>query len=80
MKYKYKNLFEQIMKTYNSYDYEEEHNYNWKKIISDTVDISISDVLKKFKPEELIDAIGLDKVELILRQKKISKIKQKIKK
>lgn len=78
---KYKNLLDKIMKTnYDSYDYEEEHNYNWKKITDTVDDISINDVLKKFKPEELIDAIGIDKVELILRKRKIDKLKKNIKK
>ena len=60
------------MKEYN-------YEYSWIKNIS-IEKISIEDVLKKFKPEELIDAIGIDKVDLILRKRKIDKIKKNIKK
>ncbi len=69
------------MKIYKNFKDNYDYKYNWiNENISDTIEISIKDVLKKFKPEELIDAIGVDKVELILRKRKIDKIKNNIKK
>lgn len=47
----------------------------WKR---ETPEITIKDVLKKFKPEELVEAIGIEKVEAILRAHKIKKLKKKI--
>jgi hypothetical protein len=38
--------------------------------------IKMSDVLKQFKPEELIEAIGIEKVQSYLRKKKIEDIKK----
>ena len=45
-----------------------------------TVSINIKDVLEKFTPEQLIDAIGVEKVEVILRSRKLVKIQNKLKK
>jgi hypothetical protein len=45
-----------------------------------TVSINIKDVLGKFTPEQLIDAIGVEKVEAILRSRKLVKIQNKLKK
>ena len=51
-----------------------------KKIVKESTNITIKDVLKKFKPEELVEAIGIEKVESILRAHKIKKLKKQIKK
>lgn len=47
--------------------------------IKNEIDITMNDVLNIFTDEELIEAIGLDKVEIILRKKKLEKIKLDIK-
>lgn len=49
------------------------------KLRKETSEITIKDVLKKFKPEELVEAIGIEKVESILRAHKIKILKKKIK-
>ena len=41
--------------------------------------LDVKDVVDNYSPEELIEAIGLDKVEMILRKKKLEKLKTKIK-
>ena len=51
-------------------------NHTWGEIKVPI--ITIDDVVKNFKPEELINAIGIEKVETILRAHKINKIKNKI--
>lgn len=40
---------------------------------------TIDDVHKKFTDEQLLDSIDLEKIDLYLRNKKLSKITQKIK-
>jgi hypothetical protein len=62
-------------------DYEN-NSYIWREVKKEKIVISeptIADVLKKFKLEELINAIGIEKVEAILRAHKINKIKNKLK-
>jgi hypothetical protein len=56
-------------------------NGDWyeKKEVSE-IPISIEGVLRKFKPEELVEAIGIEKVESIIRAHKIKLLKKKIKK
>ena len=59
------------------YDYEK-----WWKIIKEKEkekDFNIDDVLKKFTLEELINAIGIENVELYLRNLKLKKIKENLK-
>jgi len=62
-----------------------EDAYEWgdwyeKKQVEKEVIISINDVLRNFKPEELVEAIGIEKVESIIRAHKIKLLKKKIKK
>ena len=57
--------------------------YDWyelKEIKAKELSITIEDVMRKFKPEELIEAIGIEKVETLIRAHKIKLIKNKIKK
>jgi len=42
--------------------------------------ITIEDVLYKFTPEQLIEAIGVDEVQNILRNKKLNILKKKLNK
>lgn len=67
------------------YEKKEDDQYDWgdwveKKQVSREIPISIEDVLRKFKPEELVEAIGIEKVESIIRAHKIKLLKKKIKK
>ena len=86
-------LKERIRNKYNDYTWVEKkgikpYEYDKEDPIKDIFDklkkeqpnITIKDVLKKFKPEELIDAIGIENVEAILRSHKINKLKNNIKK
>lgn len=80
----YDKLNEEFLKKIErKYDYD--YNYNnhyddiiWKKVEkqSKNTNITIKDVLNKFTPEKLIDAIGEKNVEKILRKRKINKIKK----
>ena len=54
--------------------------YERKEVETREVPISIEDVMRKFKPEELVEAIGIEKVETIIRSHKIKQLKTKIKK
>ena len=54
--------------------------YERKEVETREIPISIEDVLRKFKPEELVEAIGIEKVETILRAHKIKQLKKKINK
>lgn len=84
----YQKLLEDFFKRKRSeekYTYErKEHPNEWgdwietKEVVE--IPISIRDVMNKFTPEELIEAIGMEKVETILRAHKIKKLKKEIKK
>ena len=86
----YKKLMDEILKgskndIFPIYDVKEDRGYQWgdwieTKEVPRDIPISINDVLIKFKPEELIEAIGIEKVESILRAHKIKLLKKKIKK
>lgn len=90
MEEKYKKLLEEILrrekgsgfKVYQKKndDFEWGDWYEKKEIETKQVPISIEDVMRKFKPEELIEAIGIEKVETIIRAHKIKMLKNKIKK
>jgi hypothetical protein len=54
--------------------------YEKKEVEVKEIPITIEGVLRKFKPEELIEAIGIEKVETIIRAHKIKQLKKKIKK
>ncbi len=93
LKQRLKDLYDQ-MKIHKSgqedkiyiWDVEKEKKYHTMQDILDkrkaqrTVSINIKDVLEKFTPEQLIDAIGVEKVEAILRSRKLVKIQNKLKK
>jgi hypothetical protein len=66
------------------YEKIDNNDYEWgdwyeKKEVPE-IPISIEGVLRKFKPEELVEAIGIEKVESIIRAHKIKLLKKKIKK
>jgi hypothetical protein len=42
--------------------------------------ISLKDVIKGFKPEDIIESIGIEKSQQIIRSLKLNKIKEEIKK
>lgn len=52
-------------------------DFSWS--VKSPVTFTISDVMNKFTPEELINAIGINEVETILRVHKINRIKSKMK-
>lgn len=89
MKEIYKNIINKYSKSkdyndiFNKYKisyYDDYDNYTWiTKQEKNTYPLSVKDVVENYSPEELIDAIGLDKVEMILRKKKLEKLKTKIK-
>ena len=65
------------------YNKKNDQPYDWyetKEIKVKEITITIDEVMKKFKPEDLIDAIGIEKVETIIRAHKIKMLKNKIKK
>ncbi len=62
-------------KTDQPYDWYEHKEVKFKEL-----PITIEDVMRKFKPEELVEAIGIEKVETLIRAHKIKLIKNKIKK
>lgn len=86
----YKKLMDEILRgskndVFPIYDTKEDRGYQWgdwieTKEVSREIPMSIEDVLRKFKPEELIEAIGIEKVDSILRAHKIKLLKKKIKK
>lgn len=49
-----------------------------KKLIK--TNISLKDVIKEFKPVDIIEAIGVEKSQQIIRSLKLNKIKEEIKK
>jgi hypothetical protein len=86
----YEKLIEELLKgnkhdNFRVYEKKDDDHYQWgdwyeKKEVSREIPISIEDVLRKFKPEELVEAIGIEKVESIIRAHKIKLLKKKIKK
>lgn len=59
------------------YDMDELEHSNadiYSYIVKNRKSFSLSDVLDKYDAEELIEAIGVQKVENIIRQKKIERI------
>jgi len=85
----YQKLIEEILRNrkddgFRIYE-KKDDSFGWgdwyeRKQVEKEVIISIEDVMKKFKPEELIQAIGIEKVESIIRAHKIKLLKKKIKK
>jgi len=63
----------------NYYDYHPDGSSVWVTT-TPSKNITIKDVLDKFTPEQLIDAIGVDEVQNILRNKKLSFLKKKLNK
>ena len=54
------------------YGYDDWKHYNEVK---HNDNFTLKDVFKKFSIKEIINAIGIDKIELIIREEKIKKIK-----
>ena len=77
MKKIYKGIFDKYINQSDIYD-----NYDknlWEIKENYKIPLDIEDLIDNFSTEDIIDAIGLDKVEMILRKKKLQKLKSKIK-
>jgi hypothetical protein len=75
-------LYEQIKYPFND-DFEKREK-TYEKDLEEIFDsiknsITIKDVLKRFTPEELINAIGIEKTENIIRVHKLKKISNNLK-
>ena len=68
-----------IFDNYQSNIFNKYGDYTWVTT-TPSKSITIDDVLDKFTPEQLIDAIGVDKVQNILRNKKLNILKKKLNK
>jgi hypothetical protein len=60
------------------YSYNNSDGNVW--ITKNDKNITMVDVLNKFTPEQLIEAIGVDEVQKILRNKKLNILKKKLNK
>jgi hypothetical protein len=69
---------------FNKYNIDDDYGYSDGSSVWVTTrpskNITIEDVLYKFTPEQLIEAIGVDEVQNILRNKKLNILKKKLNK
>lgn len=79
MKNRYKNnyngIFDKYRKTIYDNMYEDTFETAWSQVNKEK---TIGDIIDEFGAENLIEAIGLDKVEEYLRKKKLKKLKSKL--
>lgn len=76
MKNNYKSIFDKYQKTIYDEMYEDRFETIWSQTSKEK---TIGDIIDEFGAENLIEAIGLDKVEEYLRKKKLKKLKSKLK-
>lgn len=67
------------MKRYNIWHFKKESKKYDVNIILNKSKFNIEDVIKKFTIKELIEAIGIENIEIFLRKEKLKKIKDRIK-